>query len=330
MPRPPTKAETKLRDRYRIWRKKIPTGDIISANQFDRELLEVLFRHVDWIGELRLNQWVNHLRGKVMITCFEKESTRTRGSFEAAMYYLGGMVVSTANANFSSMSKGESLWDNYRTMGGQGDILVMRAKDEGTARIAADASPKPVINGGDGSGEHPTQALLDMYALWRRLGSIDGRTVTMLGDLKDGRTVHSLAKLLALYDVNMRFVSPEFLMIPDKLRNFLHSIGARFEESHELLPAIPGTDMLYVTRPQLERKEDEAERELVKANPYFVPPNVREYSDRRMLIHHPLPRTKELPRELDDHPDSIYFEVGDDGIPLRMGIVDLILRPIEL
>src|SRR5512135_1494572 len=233
--------------------------DIISVKQFGRDDLEYVFgvAHemrgmVERIGTFDL------LKGKILANLFYEPSTRTSSSFTAAMERLGGSVIPINEVKYSSVSKGESLPDTIRTLECYADVIVLRHPETGSAAIAAKAAKKPVINAGDGVGEHPTQALLDAFTIREELGHLDGLTVTMLGDLKYGRTVHSLARLLSLYKVKLNYVSPEILRMPAEVIDELNAKKMEQTESGELGSVLPQTDVLYVTRVQKERFTDEA------------------------------------------------------------------------
>ena len=221
---------------------------VLSIDQFDKPLIEELFYHANWISKAKGHS-ISHLRGKLLANLFYEASTRTSSSFFAAMSRLGGRVLPINDVTFSSVSKGEILEDTIRTLACYTDIIVLRHPEKGAAERAAAVSPVPIVNAGDGVGEHPTQALLDLYTIMAEQGGIDGLTVTMMGDLKHGRTVHSLARLLRLYDVKINFVSPAELRMPADL---VHPADRQVETLDEVLT---GTDVLYVTRVQKERFE---------------------------------------------------------------------------
>jgi aspartate carbamoyltransferase catalytic subunit len=301
---------------------------VLSADQFDKEDIENLFGHTLYIASgIRDRRW-KPLQGFVLVSFFEAMSTRTRASLEAAMQYLGGSVVSTENAGTSSsIGKNEALEDTYRVLSRYGDVLVIRSKVMGAAVLASKVASCPVVNAGDGNGEHPTQALLDLFTIQQEFDQIDGLEVTMFGDLKYGRTVHSLTRLLSMYQVRLRFVSPEELCLPESLRMYLREKKVDFKESHDLLEFTPTSEVLYVTRPQRERMDWNFQQHLGPV-PYAVPSNVFDNAHKQMVILHPLPRTQELPSALDEHPRSIYFEQAKHGLFVRSALLDLMLRPI--
>ena len=299
--------------------------DILSVSQFDKEDLETIFEvaHemygiVERIGSFDL------LKGKILTNLFYEPSTRTSSSFVAAIERLGGSVVQINNVTYSSVSKGETLEDTVRTMESYTDAIVLRHPEKGSAARAAAAATKPVINAGDGPGEHPTQALLDAYTIREEMGTMDGLTVTMLGDLKYGRTVHSLAKLLALYDVKINYVSPEILKMPQSLVAEVGGAGIEQYETDALEDVLAATDVLYVTRIQKERFEDPGEYDLVKDS-YVITPEVLSGAKERMAVMHPLPRVGEISTDVDSDPCAAYFRQMEYGMYVRMALLALVL-----
>ncbi|MBI2579962.1 MAG: aspartate carbamoyltransferase [Candidatus Aenigmarchaeota archaeon] len=229
---------------------------IISTGQFDRNFLDNLFDDADLMeSSLRSNAPLSSARGRIMATLFYEPSTRTRLSFESAMLRLGGKVISTENAaQFSSAAKGETLEDTIKIVGGYADVIVLRHHERGAAGRAASVSPVTVINAGDGTGEHPTQALLDLYTIKKEKGRVDGLGVALAGDLLNGRTVHSLIRLLSIYKNPMVFlVSPEKLRLPEEYKRCMTEAGMRFEEFDDIGESLPRADVIYMTRVQKER-----------------------------------------------------------------------------
>ncbi len=301
--------------------------DIISVKQFQRADLEYIFgvAHemrgmVERVGTFDL------LKGKILANLFYEPSTRTSSSFAAAMERLGGSVISINEVKYSSVTKGESLTDTIRTLECYADVIVLRHPETGSAAIAARAARKPVINAGDGVGEHPTQALLDMFTIFEELGAgqIDGMTVTMLGDLKYGRTVHSLARLLSLYKVKINYVSPENLRMPKEVMDEVGATGIPQAEFDSLEKALPETDVLYVTRVQKERFEDPAEYEKVKGA-YVIDPGIMKAAKQEMIVMHPLPRVGEISVDFDDDPRAAYFRQMEYGLYVRMALLAMVL-----
>jgi aspartate carbamoyltransferase len=301
--------------------------DIISVKQFKREDLEYIFgvAHemrgmVERVGTFDL------LKGKILANLFYEPSTRTSSSFTAAMERLGGSVIPINEVRYSSVSKGESLPDTVRTLECYADVIVLRHPETGSAAIAARAARKPVINAGDGVGEHPTQALLDMFTIFEELrgGSVDGMTVTMLGDLKYGRTVHSLARLLSLFNVRINYVSPDILRMPRDVMDEVGAKGVPQAEFASLEKVLPETDVLYVTRVQKERFEDPAEYEKVKGA-YVIDPEIMKAARQEMIVMHPLPRVGEISVDFDDDPRAAYFRQMEYGLYVRMALLAMVL-----
>jgi len=299
--------------------------DILSVSQFSREDLEYIFgvakemrAMVERVGTFDL------LKGKILANLFYEPSTRTSSSFLAAMERLGGSVIPINEVHYSSVAKGESLPDTIRTLECYADVIVIRHPEVGSAEIAAKYARKPVINGGDGIGEHPTQALLDLFTIREELERIDGLTVTLLGDLKNGRTVHSLARLLSLFVVRVNYVSPEILRMPPALVEELKAKGLPQKEYAELEPVLAETDVLYVTRVQKERFEDPEAYERVKGAYVITPEMLRQAKD-EMIVMHPLPRVGEISMEVDDDPRAAYFRQMEYGLYLRMALLAMVL-----
>ncbi len=299
--------------------------DILSVSQFDRSDLDTIFAvahemrgMVERIGSFDL------LKGKVLTNLFYEPSTRTSSSFVAAIERLGGSVIQINNVTYSSVSKGESLPDTIRTLESYSDAIVIRHPEKGSAAEAAAAAAKPVINAGDGPGEHPTQALLDAFTILEEMGTLDGLTVTMLGDLKYGRTVHSLAKLLTLFDVKLNYVSPEILKMPAELVAEVGAAGVAQLETPDLDAVLPDTDVLYVTRIQKERFESVDEYDLVKDS-YVITAETMKSAKEQMAVLHPLPRVGEIAREVDDDPRAAYFRQMEYGMYVRMALLALVL-----
>jgi aspartate carbamoyltransferase len=299
--------------------------DVLTVRQFNREDLEYIFAvahemrvMVERIGTFDL------LKGKILANLFYEPSTRTSSSFTAAMERLGGSVIPINEVRYSSVSKGESLPDTVRTLECYADVIVLRHPEVGSAALAAKYAKKPVINAGDGVGEHPTQALLDSLTIKEELGHIDGLTVTMLGDLKYGRTVHSLARLLSLYKVKVNYVSPEILRMPPEIIVELESSGVEQAEYTNLDVALSETDVLYVTRVQKERFSDIADYERV-AGAYVIDPDTMKAAKDRMIVMHPLPRVTEISMALDDDPRAAYFRQMEYGLYVRMALLAMVL-----
>jgi aspartate carbamoyltransferase catalytic subunit len=285
---------------------------VLSIDQFDKPLIEELFYHANWISKAKGHS-ISHLRGKLLANLFYEASTRTSSSFFAAMSRLGGRVLPINDVTFSSVSKGEILEDTIRTLACYTDIIVLRHPEMGAAQRAAAVSPVPIVNAGDGVGEHPTQALLDLYTIMSEQGRIDGLSVTMMGDLKHGRTVHSLARLLRLYDVKINFVSPIELRMPADL---VHPADRQVEKLDEVLT---DTDVLYVTRVQKERFEATGDYD------YGLTLDHMARAKPTMSVMHPLPRVNEIPLALDADPRAAYFRQMQNGLFVRMALLMYLL-----
>ncbi|KAF9199728.1 hypothetical protein BGZ59_003735, partial [Podila verticillata] len=295
---------------------------ILSSKQFDRNELHALFSLAhEMRTQVERNGSIDLLHGKVMCSMFYEPSTRTSCSFAAAMARLGGSVVSVDEES-SSVVKGETLADMIRTLGCYGDLIVLRHPDPGSAATAAKFSKVPVINAGDGVGEHPTQAFLDVYTIREELGTVNGLTITLVGDLKNGRTVHSLVKLLAYYHVTLNFVSPASLQMPEAVKDELRQAGVPFFEYSDLNEVISESDVVYVTRVQKERFADLAEYERVKSA-YVINNKVMSKAKTQMVVMHPLPRVSEIEPEVDFDQRAAYFRQMRYGLYVRMALLAL-------
>ncbi len=300
--------------------------DILSVSQFTRQSLAYIFDVAEEMRELveRVGS-ADLLRGYVLACLFYEPSTRTSSSFIAAMARLGGGVIPiTQGVQYSSVSKGESLPDTVRTLEQYADAIVLRHPEVGSAKIAADYARVPVINAGDGAGEHPTQALLDLFTLREELGHIDGLRVAMVGDLKYGRTVHSLAKLLSMYDVEIYLVSPEILRLPLDQANELRDKGIPIRETYHVADVISTVDVLYVTRVQRERFADLSQYEEVR-DFYEITPELMKQAKGEMIVMHPLPRAGEIHYAVDDDPRAAYFRQMRNGMYIRMALLAAVL-----
>ncbi len=300
--------------------------DVLSVDQFDREKLSYIFHRAHEMRELveRVGA-CDLLHGYVLACLFYEPSTRTSSSFIAAMDRLGGRVIPiTQGVQFSSVSKGESLPDTIRTLEQYADVIVLRHPELGSANLAAEYASVPIINGGDGSGEHPTQALLDLFTIREELGQIDGLKVAMIGDLRYGRTVHSLTRLLLQYDVSLRFVSPDILRLPLTLMNEIIDRGLKVRETHAVADVIENADVLYVTRIQKERFSDMAQYEKIK-DYYEITPELMARAKEKMVVMHPLPRVGEIHYAVDKDPRAAYFREVKNGMYTRMALLAAVL-----
>jgi aspartate carbamoyltransferase len=300
--------------------------DILSVRQFSRADLEYIYAvahemrtMVERIGTFDL------LKGKILANLFYEPSTRTSSSFMAAMERLGGQVIPISEVKYSSVAKGESLSDTVRTLECYADVIVLRHPEVGAAALAAKFASKPVINAGDGVGEHPTQALLDTFTIREELGRLNNLTVTLLGDLKYGRTVHSLARLLTQFSgIKLHYVSPDILRMPMDVMDEVAEKGIPQAEHTKLDLILPETDVLYVTRVQKERFEDSAVYEKVKSA-FVITPAVLKAAKKEMIIMHPLPRVSEISQDCDDDPRAAYFRQMEYGLYVRMALLAMVL-----
>jgi aspartate carbamoyltransferase catalytic subunit len=298
---------------------------VVESQQFSRELLEEVFRRAD---EMRAepHRAAGRLQGRVMAALFYEPSTRTRLSFESAMLRLGGRTMGTDNAReFSSAAKGETLEDTIRIVSGYSDVIVLRHNEEGAARRAAAVSDVPVINAGDGKGQHPTQALLDVYTIRDELGRLDGIQVAMVGDLANGRTVRSLAYLLSKYrNVTVWFVAPPQVAMGADIKAHLDEHGVAWHEEADLAAVLPRVDVVYQTRIQKERFDDPAQYEQVKGV-YRLTAREMELLPKTSIVMHPLPRVDEIDPAIDADPRAAYFRQARNGVQIRMALLDMVL-----
>jgi aspartate carbamoyltransferase len=301
--------------------------DFLSISDLSKQEIELILDQAAQLKEqCRERPKLDLLNGRILATMFYEPSTRTRLSFESAMLRLGGGVISVAEGmKSSSASKGETLYDAAQMVSGYADVIVQRHPAIGSAQEAADGADVPVINAGDGIGEHPTQALLDTFTIREELGRLDNLTVTMLGDLRFGRTVHSLARLLTLFSgVTLNYVSPEILRMPKDVMEEVAEKGIVQTEHASLRKILPKTDVLYVTRVQKERFEDVAEYEKVKSA-FVITPEIMTSARKKMIVMHPLPRITEISMEVDDDPRAAYFRQMEYGLYVRMALLAMVL-----
>jgi aspartate carbamoyltransferase catalytic subunit len=298
---------------------------VIESQQFSRSLLEELFAHSDEIKR-EPHKFMGRLNGQVMAALFYEPSTRTRLSFEAAMLRLGGQTMGTDNAReFSSAAKGETLEDTIRIVGGYADVIVIRHNEEGAAKRAATVSSVPVINAGDGPGQHPTQALLDIYTIKDELNRVDGIKVAMVGDLANGRTVRSLTYLLSKFkDIKIWFVAPPAVAMRDDLKAHLDEHSIPWVETEDLESVLPEVDVVYMTRIQKERFADPDAYNAVKGI-YRIDASSLALMRKYAIVMHPLPRIDEIAPEVDDDPRAAYFRQARNGLPVRMALLDRLL-----
>jgi len=296
---------------------------VIESQQFDRKTVEQIFKTTDSLSKLKSLP----LRGKIMASLFYEPSTRTRFSFESAMLRLGGSVLSTENAReFSSAVKGETLEDTIRVMNYYADVIVLRHPDKGASERAAAVSKVPIINAGDGAGQHPTQALLDLYTIEKELGKVDGIHIALVGDLKYGRTVRSLAYLLGKYnDVFISFVSPKQLKIGSDIKAYLKRHTVEYEEIEKWDDVLSHIDVVYQTRVQKERFKSVATYQKFKST-YILTMREVNQMKKHSIVMHPFPRMDEIATEVDSSPKAVYFKQAQRGLAIRIALLRMLLK----
>jgi aspartate carbamoyltransferase catalytic subunit len=295
---------------------------ITSAKQLSREDIEtVLDRAHDIAADPAA--YADRHEGVLLGLMFFEPSTRTKMSFTAAIKRLGGDIVDMGPVDASSVKKGESLADTVRVIEGYADALVLRHPSEGSAKMASEYVDVPLVNAGDGAGQHPTQTLLDLFTIRENAG-LDDISIGIMGDLKYGRTVHSLAHALTNFDVSQHFISPESLKLPRNVRYDLHQEGSEVKEHTDLDAILPSLDVLYVTRIQQERFPDESEYRKV-AGEYQIDAATLEAAKDDLTVMHPLPRVDEIAYDVDETSHARYFEQAHNGVPVRMALLDVLL-----
>jgi aspartate carbamoyltransferase catalytic subunit len=300
--------------------------DIVSIEDFSREEIDYILSRSQAMEPLAA-KGSDMLKGKILASLFFEPSTRTRLSFEAAMLKLGGSTIGFADAEIASVRKGENLADTVRTVENYADIIALRHPLEGAAKLAAEFSKVPILNAGSGAEEHPTQALMDLYTVQKEKGRIDGLKMALVGDLRYGRTVHSLAYALSLYNIELHLISPESLrMRHEVIRAIKNKIS--IIENANLESVIPQIDVLYVTRIQKERFPDPAEYAKVKGI-YKIDLKTLKNAKKDMIILHPLPRVDEIAAEVDSTPQARYFQQVWNGIVVRMALLALVLGGVK-
>ena len=303
---------------------------IIEAQQFDRAAMAEIFGVAREMEQVVQHYGSNLLNRRVMATLFYEPSTRTRLSFESAMKRLGGDVVTTESAQeFSSAAKGETLEDTIRIVAGYVDVIVLRHFESGASRRAAEVSPVPIINAGDGPGQHPTQALLDLYTIQREVGRLDDIAIAMVGDLANGRTVRSLCYLLSKFDnPRIYFVAPPVVQMRDDIKEYLTRHEVSFEEASDLAEVARHVDVIYQTRIQRERFGDRIGDYDAARGQYIIDRNILECMQEHAIIMHPLPRVDEIvAAEVDGDPRAAYFRQAHNGLYVRMALLRLLLGP---
>lgn len=298
--------------------------DILDGAQFSREEIEhVLAVATDMKNRLKKTKKLDLMQGFIMGSLFFEPSTRTRLSFEAAMHRLGGDVVGFSEAGTTSAKKGESLADTILTVDQYVDVIAMRHPQIGSARVAAEAAEAVVINGGDGAGQHPTQALLDLLSIKTECGEVDGKTIVLCGDLKYGRTVHAGVELYKHYNCKLIFVAPEQLRMPAEITAGLRQNGVEVQETDELETALSQADVFYMTRIQKERFDDPAEYQKLKGR-FVLTREMIERLNPQVTILHPLPRVNEIATDVDDLSGAAYFRQVKNGVYTRMALIALV------
>lgn len=294
---------------------------LVSIDDFSRD--EIL-RIMDMAADFEANPSQRLLYGKVVASLFFEPSTRTRLSFESAINRLGGRVIGFSDSSATSVSKGETLHDTIKVISNYCDMIVMRHPVEGAARYASQVASVPVVNAGDGANQHPSQTLLDLYSIKKTQGDLNGINIMMVGDLKYGRTVHSLLHALSHFNANFTFVSPDELKMPVEYKTFLYDKGIAYYETSDLMERVEGADIIYMTRVQRERFSDPMEYERVK-NAYILKPEMLVNTKETMKILHPLPRVNEIAKAVDASPHAYYFEQTQNGVYARMAIMSYLL-----
>ena len=294
---------------------------LISITDYSKEeILKVLEIAEGFEKDQRQQILTRH----VIASLFFEPSTRTRLSFESAVQYLGGSIIGFASADTSSVKKGESLKDTILTVSNYSDLIVMRNPLDGSARYASEVSPVPIINAGDGANQHPTQCLLDLYSIMKTQGRLENINIALVGDLKYGRTVHSLVQALSLFNATFHLVSPDSLKLPGAVKTFIKNAGLEYYQYTDLNDVIPIADIIYMTRVQGERFPDPLEYEKVK-NAYILENSMLKESKDNMKILHPLPRVNEINEDVDSNPKAYYFQQAKNGVYVRQALIAAIL-----
>jgi aspartate carbamoyltransferase catalytic subunit len=300
---------------------------IIRAQQFNRDILAEVFSTAKEMEKIVKQGGSDILQRKIMATVFYEPSTRTRLSFESAMRKLGGEVITTENAReFSSAAKGEALEDTVRIVDSYADVIVLRHYESGAAERAASVSSVPIINAGDGPGQHPTQSLLDLYTIEKEIGHLVGLAIAMVGDLANGRTVRSLCYLLAKFnDVKIYFVAPEMVKMKEDIKDYLREHNVTFVEESDLKAVAPKVDVIYQTRIQKERFGDRTEDYEKARGQYIIDKSMLDIMRKDAIIMHPLPRVDEIRPEVDADPRAAYFRQAQNGLYTRMALLKMVL-----
>ena len=313
-------------------RRARPFQHVVESQQFDRPLLQEVFSSARRMEEIVASGGSDELRGRIMASLFYEPSTRTRLSFESAMLRLGGGVVGTESAgHFSSVAKGETLEDTIRIIAGYCDVIVLRHFEVGASKRAAAVSPVPVINAGDGPGQHPTQALLDLYTIEKEVGHLDRLRIAMVGDLANGRTVRSLAYLLSKYDgVEIVFCAPPLVAIGRDIIAHLEESGVGYRETEDLDEALADVDVVYQTRIQKERFQGRMDEYQRVRGVYVIDRRALQRMRDDAILMHPLPRVGEIDEEVDSDRRAAYFREARNGLFIRMALLHMLLAELDL
>lgn len=295
--------------------------NLISITDFTKD---EIMRIMDFAADFEKEPYQPLLNGRVVASLFFEPSTRTRLSFESAINRLGARVIGFADTSNTSVTKGETFHDTIMTISNYCDMIVMRDSREGSPRYASEISKVPVVNAGDGANQHPSQTLLDLYSIRKTQGTLDGINIMMVGDMKYGRTVHSLLQALSHFNTTFTFVAPPELEMPVEYKEYLRERGLKFVEKREIDDAINDADIVYMTRVQRERFSDPMEYERVK-NVYVLRNSMLDGTKDNMRILHPLPRVNEINTDVDSNPKAYYFEQTENGVYVRMAIISYLL-----
>ena len=298
---------------------------IISMNDFTKEEIDFILLKSK---EVKENKWKNTLKGNIIASLFFEPSTRTRLSFETAILKQGGQIIGFASSDVSSTKKGESLSDSIKNISRYADAIVMRHYVEGAARRASEVTTKPIINGGDGANQHPTQTLLDLFTIKEIKGGMEGLKIGLMGDLKFGRTIHSLLMALSMYNCEIYFISPELLKLPDYYLKYLDMKNIKYYILNDFREISDKLDILYCTRIQKERFSDPLEYLKVAGSYKITREDLKYFGDETYLMH-PLPRVDEISPEIDNDKRAIYFDQAENGVFVREAILGLVLGTIS-
>jgi len=297
---------------------------VVSIKDFTKDEIDFVLDLAEEMTEIaKGNKSDDSLKGNILGTLFFEPSTRTRLSFESAMKRLGGTCIGFARAGTSSVKKGETLADTVQVISSYVDIIVLRHPQEGAARLAAKFSEKPIINAGDGAGQHPTQTLLDLFTIREEKDEIESKKIGIAGDLKYGRTVHSLTHALSMYDCDLTFIAPPSLQIPDEIIKDIEKMDIKYRKAENITDVLDDLDVLYMTRIQRERFPSDEEYEEV-AETYKIKKDMLENVKDDMIIMHPLPRVDEIYSDVDSTTHAKYFKQAANGVPIRMALLKLL------